>query len=223
MTIRSHPSEATLLAYAAGTLSTGNSLAVAVHLQFCKKCREPIAAWEAVAGTLLDDMPESEMADEALALALARVHSGERAREPARVERLEIGGLELPRVIAAAGVRKRRWIAPGIWRASIPAASRAPSETYLIRLGPNRKIPLHGHEGMETICVMKGSFSDASGRYGIGDFLELDETMLHEPVAGPESECICIISSEHPPKMRGLLGWLMRIFYRRHHSSFSQS
>jgi putative transcriptional regulator len=121
----------------------------------------------------------------------------------------------LPRALTAAGVRKRRWIAPGIWRASIPAGSRAPSETYLIRLGANRKIPLHGHEGMEAICVMKGSFSDASGRYGVGDFLELDETALHEPVAGPEGECICIISSEGPPKMSGLLGLLMRAFYSR--------
>jgi len=213
MTIRSHPSEATLLAYAAGTLSTGASLAVAVHLQFCKQCHEPIAAWEAVAGTLLDDMPESEMADDALARAMARASSSEPAREPVRVEKVAIGGLELPRALAAAGVQKRRWIAPGIWRASIPAASRAPTETYLIRLGPNRRIPLHGHEGVERICVMKGSFSDASGRYGVGDFVELDETMLHEPVAGPEGECICIISSEGPPKMRGLLGWLMRVLY----------
>ena len=67
---------------------------------------------------------------------------------------------------------------------------------------------------METICVMKGSFSDVTGRYGVGDFLELDETSLHEPVAGPEGECICLISSECPPKMRGLLGWLMRALYR---------
>jgi len=212
MKIRSHPSEATLLAYAAGTLSTGFSLAVAVHLQVCKQCREPIATWEGAGGTLLDTMPESEMADDALLRTMARVRSGESAPR-ARVENAEIGGLALPRAIAAAGINKRRWIAPGIWRASIPAGSRAPSETYLIRLGANGKIPLHGHEGMETICVMKGSFSDATGRYGVGDFLELDETSLHEPVAGPEGECICIISSEGPPKMRGLLGWVMRMFY----------
>ena len=214
MTIRSHPSEATLLAYAAGTLSTGASLAVAVHLQFCKACREPISAWEGVAGTLLDSMPESEMSDDALARTLARARSGGTSPQAAPVEKVEIGGVELPRALAAAGINKRRWIAPGIWRAKIPAGSKAPAETYLIRLGANRKIPLHGHEGMETICVMKGSFSDVTGRYGVGDFLELDETSLHEPVAGPEGECICLISSECPPKMRGLLGWLMRALYR---------
>ena len=215
MTIRSHPSEATLLAYAAGTASTGDALAVAVHLQFCRECHGPVATWESVAGTLLDDMPESEMADDALARTMARARSRETGREPGRVEKLEMGGLELPRAIAAAGVKKRRWIAPGIWRASIPSASRGPLETYLLRLGANRKIPLHGHEGTEMICVMKGSFSDASGRYGVGDFLELDDTVLHEPVAGPEGECICIISSQAPPKMRGLLGWVMRMFDRR--------
>jgi putative transcriptional regulator len=215
MTIRSHPSEATLLAYAAGTLSSGFSLAVAAHLQFCKACREPIATWEGVAGTLLDAMPESEIADDALARTMARARSRETDPQPARIQKVEIGGVELPRALAAAGINKRRWIAPGIWRATISAGSKTPAETYLIRLGANRKIPLHGHEGMETICVMKGSFSDVTGRYGVGDFLELDETSLHEPVAGPEGECICIISSESPPKMRGLLGWLMRVLYRQ--------
>ena len=35
MTIRSHPSEAILLAYAAGTLAPGASLVVSAHLSFC--------------------------------------------------------------------------------------------------------------------------------------------------------------------------------------------
>ena len=114
MTIRSHPSEATLLAYAAGTLSTGFSLAVAAHLQFCKECRKPIATWEGVAGTLLDAMPESEMAEDAFARTMARVQVGESTPRAVPIEKLEMAGIALPRAIAAAGVRKRRWIAPGI-------------------------------------------------------------------------------------------------------------
>jgi len=218
MTIRSHPSEATLLAYAAGTLSTGFSLSVAVHLQYCKACRDPIGTWEGVGGTLLETMPESEIAEDALARTMARARGGESAPRRVAEGKAEIAGIELPRALAAVGVKKRFWIAPGIWRASIPDGGSAPGETYLIRLGPNRRIPLHGHEGMETICVMKGSFSDTTGHYGVGDFLELDETDFHQQVAGPEGECICIISSENPPKMSGVIGWLVRMFYRRRRS-----
>ena len=49
MIIRSHPSEATLLAYAAGTLAPGPALVVAAHLAFCKDCRQPITTWETAA------------------------------------------------------------------------------------------------------------------------------------------------------------------------------
>jgi len=210
MTIHSHPSEATLLAYAAGTLPTGISLAVAVHLQFCEACREPIAAWEGVGGTVLESLPESQMAADALARTMAR--TGETVSEKlASVEPVQIDGVELPSALSAAGLDKRRWLAPGIWRAMIPAGSKSPAETYLLRLSANRKLPLHGHDGMEAICVMKGSFSDASGHYTTGDFVELDETQLHQPIAGPEGECICIISSDGPPKLRGFLGWLVRV------------
>ncbi len=218
MTIRSHPSEATLLAYAAGTLPTGVSLAVSVHLQFCSLCRAPIAAWESVGGTVLEALPEAEMAEDALAQTLARVSEAQSSPTLGKAAKVEIAGIELPPALAAAGVKDRRWLAPGIWRAMIPAGSAGPAETYLLRLGANHKIPLHGHEGTETICVMKGSFSDVTGRYSAGDFLELDETALHRPIAGPEGECICIISSDAPPKLRGLLGLLMRVFEGRRES-----
>jgi len=92
----------------------------------------------------------------------------------------------------------------------VPAASHAPAETYLLRLGAGRRIPFHGHGGSEMICVLKGSFSDASGRYQAGDFVEIDEATEHQPLAGPEGECICIIASESPPRMHGLIGWFLK-------------
>jgi len=56
-------------------------------------------------------------------------------------------------------------------------------------MGPGRKIPLHGHSGPEMICVLKGGFSDASGRYESGGFVEVDEQSEHQPTATPEGEC----------------------------------
>jgi putative transcriptional regulator len=216
MSLRSHPSEATLLAYAAGTAPAGLSLAVAAHLGFCSDCRGRIATWETAAGAMLESMPESDLSGEALASALARLGEDAGAvQQPAPPAKPVAPGLDLPPAIAAAGLNRRRWIVPGIWTATIKTADSAKMQTYLIRLGPKQKIPLHGHSGPEVICILKGSFSDASGEYGLGDFVEIDETTDHEPVARPDGECICIIASEGPPRMRSLLGRILQPFALR--------
>ena len=211
MSLRSHPSEASLLAYAAGTAPAGLSLAVAAHLGYCNECRSRIATWETAAGAMLDSLPESDLADESLSRIMSRL-----SEEPATAQRSApaptppVSGLDLPPAIAAAGLERRRWIVPGIWTASIKTGDSAKMQTYLIRLGPKQKIPMHGHSGPEAICILKGSFSDASGQYGLGDFVEIDETADHEPTASPDGECICIIASEGPPRMRGILARLLQ-------------
>ena len=203
MTITSHPSEATLFGYAAGNLPAGASLALSTHLWMCAPCRKPITQWEAAGGAMLESLPEAELSDDALARALTQLN--ERA-EP-RVAPVEYPpgwlGIELPPALRAVPIRRRLWLAPGIWKANIAG------DCYLLRLGANRKIPLHGHSTPEVICVLKGSFSDASGRFARGDFVEIDAAIDHQPIAGPEDECICIIASESPPQMRGLLGRLL--------------
>ena len=56
MNPRHHPSDATLLTYAAGSLGEGLSLVVASHLAFCSDCRDAVAAGELVGGNLLDTL-----------------------------------------------------------------------------------------------------------------------------------------------------------------------
>ena len=51
----SHPSDALLMAYAAGSLDEGQSLVVATHLQLCPSCRHRLQLMEAVGGVLLED------------------------------------------------------------------------------------------------------------------------------------------------------------------------
>ena len=51
-----HPSDATLLVYAAGALGEGLSLAVAGHLAFCSACRDAVGAGDAIGGALLDTL-----------------------------------------------------------------------------------------------------------------------------------------------------------------------
>jgi putative transcriptional regulator len=213
MTIHSHPSEATLLAYAAGTLPQGASFAVAAHLGFCDACEAPIATWEMAGGSMLNAMPEAPLSEDAFARTLARAQRHAES-EKLRVPLFRPPGIEIPAALDGVSIKRRRWVAPGIWRADIAAGGGAKSQTYVIRLGPGKKIPLHGHDGPEVICVLKGSFIDAGGRYEAGDFVEVDEATDHQPVAGLGGECICIIAAEGAPRFRGALGWLLGFFAR---------
>jgi len=214
VTVTSHPSEATLLGYAAGTLPFGVSLAVASHCGMCTCCRLAVGQWETAAGAMLEGLPGAESPDDALARTLARLDSPARENSPSPAQQHSLTGIDLPPALKRANIRKRIWIAPGIWKANIGTRTGAYGHAYLLRLGAGRAIPRHGHSAPEAICVLKGSFSDASGAYGIGDFVEIDAAVDHRPVAGAEGECICIVASEGPPRMRGWLGPLLRPFLR---------
>ena len=61
MKINHHPDDATLLAYAAGTLSEGFSLVVAAHLEYCPRCRNNLAQAEALGGELMAALPPVSM------------------------------------------------------------------------------------------------------------------------------------------------------------------
>jgi len=53
MTVRHHPDDALLLAYAAGGLDDAMSLILATHLSFCTRCRRLVARQEEIGGALL--------------------------------------------------------------------------------------------------------------------------------------------------------------------------
>lgn len=66
-----HPSDALLLAYAAGSLTEGLALAVATHLALCPACRHAAAEADALGGCLLETLEPMAMGKDALARALA--------------------------------------------------------------------------------------------------------------------------------------------------------
>src|SRR5882672_7922817 len=71
MTIIHHPSDATLAAFASGSLDEARGIVVAAHLSLCAQCRKVVHAFEQVGGALLDDVAPAAMSDGALQRAMA--------------------------------------------------------------------------------------------------------------------------------------------------------
>nr|WP_294529003.1 ChrR family anti-sigma-E factor [uncultured Rhodopila sp.] len=199
--IAHHPSETTLLAYAAGTLPEALAIVAATHIGGCHLCRHRLEALEAVGGVLLDSLPPAALSDDALDRLLARADEAAPAPPP-----VLNAGLPPPLDRVPLG----RWWPIGLGARWRPLQAEGAAWGGLVLVQPGRALPRHGHDGLELTCVLKGAFSDGSGRYGPGDLSEPQDDHDLPPVAELGEPCLCVIASEGM-RLRGLLGWGQRM------------
>ena len=54
--------------------------------------------------------------------------------------------------------------------------------------------------------VLRGSITDNTGSYGVGDVADMKEGDEHAPMAGAGDDCICLVASEGPMRFNSILG-----------------
>ena len=207
MTPTHHPSDALLLAYAAGTASEAEALAMSTHLTFCPECRAKLATAESVGGALLDQIETAALPPAALQSVLARLEeppARERAPQPE-------AGTGLPQALAqyaADALEQSGWrmLAPGIKQLALHTAGGG--RARLLKLKPGTVLPEHGHRGTELTILLAGSYTDELGRFQRGDMAELDESVVHRPIVDDGPECVALIVTEAPLKFRS---WMARL------------
>lgn len=219
--INHHPGEATLLAYAAGTLPEALALVVATHLVQCPHCGDSLAALESAAGILLADLPPAPMAAGVPAqLALDRAlpcQDDPTSTVPSTDILSGDVAFPMPPPILHPDlppplnrVAMGRWWPIGIgirWRM---LRVRGSAWGGLLLAQPGRSLPRHGHTGLELTCVLSGSFADAEHEYHAGDLAE--PTLDHDqpPVATGSTPCFCVLSTDGM-RLRGVAGLAQRI------------
>ena len=232
MTINHHLEDATLMAYAAGALPNALAAVVAAHAALCGRCRAEIAHHERVGAAMLDGLsgaalarqPPLPVADgngQATAVAVRDAGgvaaapptgaSGDGAATGAGVAAVAGGGLA-PLLVRLLGTSLEdvRWrpLAIGVWHRRVPLRGASGGDLRLIKAGPGRGLPAHGHTGSELTLVLRGDYADVIGTFRTGDVADLDEDINHHPVAGPAG-CICLMACERPARFHGLLARLL--------------
>lgn len=221
-TLRQHPSEATLLAYASGSLGAAHRFVVATHATQCAACHNAIFAAEQIGGVLLDGLTPTTLQPDALRLCLAQFEAPtvlsrahRTAHPPPRV-----GELILP--LALRGIRpgRLRVLAPGIRHSTLFRDERG--TLHFLRVHSNVALPQHKHRGLELTCVLQGAFHDGSGQYLAGDVSEVgdeDEEAAqfgidreHLVVADPPGDCVCILATTGRLQFRSWLARLLQPF-----------
>jgi putative transcriptional regulator len=208
--IEHHPDTATLASYAAGSLDEAFATVVAAHLASCTKCRARLHEIEEVGGTMLETIDAVGLNEAALERAMSRLDepSEERA-EPRSAEQ------SVPRPLGrlvTAPLDAIAWksVAPGVAVHRLPTSKAARGSLTLLKIAPGKKIPEHGHGGMEITLVLTGSYRDALGRFGPGDVADLDEDIEHQPVVDSDEPCICLVASEAPTRFKSFFGRLFQ-------------
>ncbi len=200
--ISHHPSETTLLSYAAGALPEALGLVVATHLARCSACQRGLADCEAVGGALLDTIAPVEVSlDPALLDGLLDADREPRTPPP-------VLNPDLPAPLNR--VPLGRWWPIGFglrWR---PLKVGGAAWAGLILAQPGRTLPRHGHAGLELTCLLSGAFADGGQAFAPGDLAEPQADHDDPPVVIGADPCLCVIASEGM-RLRGVLGLAQRL------------
>ncbi len=207
--ITHHIPDPILAAYAAGNLPHAFAMVVATHVSMCDDCRSALAAHQAVGGAVLDQAEARTLSSGLRANVLAQLDG------PAKAEPIfERNGIFPGPVNAALKGQPPKWKTLGMGvRQMILSADKA-SSARLLYIPAGQAVPDHSHGGLELTLVLQGSFSDETGRYGVGDVEIGDEDLDHTPVADAGPPCICLAATDAPLRFKALMPRLLQPLFR---------
>ena len=190
MSIQHHPDDDLLLAFATGSLDMPMSLILAAHLSFCPRCRSIVALGERVGGVLLNDIEPVPLAADALQRTLVRLDAPETRRPASSVPASNDNTPAPLRAFLGRDLSQMRWRKLGPSLGYVTLYRKGPLAMRLLRGAPGSDVGRHSHRGMEYTLVLRGGFSDETGRYGPGDFQAASSDVAHNPVADHDGDCI---------------------------------
>ncbi|TDE41098.1 ChrR family anti-sigma-E factor [Antarcticimicrobium sediminis] len=207
--ITHHTPDALLAAYAAGSLPQAYALVVAAHISLCLDCRAGYEAHLSGGGAVLETV-KPEAISEGLKSNVLDLLDAPVAPEPI----YRRTGVYPGPVIAALKGNPPKWKSLGLGvRQSILSADQNGS-ARLLYIPPGQTVPDHSHNGLELTLVLQGSFSDTTGRFGIGDLEIGDQDLEHAPAADPGAPCICLAATDAPLRFSSLVPRLLQPLFR---------
>jgi putative transcriptional regulator len=211
--ITHHLDATTIIALASGTLDEALGVVAASHVWWCAKCSDAFREAERVGGYLLNKLTRNDSA----------VSGDGRApdQDPAAAEEPQHAaniGLPLPVASRLGGMSlsdlRWRWAVPGLSLHELALLKGGKGRLFLMRIGPGRAVPQHGHGGEELTLILRGSYSDRFGRFAIGDIAALHENVVHRPIVDKHDNCICLVATQAPARFTSLIMRMIQPFVR---------
>lgn len=213
MSPRHHLDPATVVSFASGALTPEISAIVAVHLDGCAECRSAVARAEDIGGALVEQQlptPAPTRHAQLRATMLARLAEAgppglPPAPPPASADPDILPAPLHPYFGPSYSGLKWRWMGPGMHY--IRTTGPSGGTMLMLRIGPGKSMPVHGHGGSEITQILRGAYDDALGHFAAGDVADLDADTEHQPVTARGEACICVAALDAPLRFPG---WLAR-------------
>ena len=221
MKISHHLDDATLTAYASGTLDEALAVLVSCHLEVCSECREKYDQLVMVGGAMLDEIeptPPIEAGSFGRLLEKISVATSHSHKPDTEVPGTEsTAWSDLPQALSNyvdgdIDNIKWSWVGPGVWQNKIEMSPDANSQLRLLRIAKGRNVPEHGHNGQELTLILRGAYQDEIGHFKAGDVADLDEHIEHQPRVVSDEDCICLVALEAPTRFKGWVSRAMQPF-----------
>lgn len=214
MRITHHLDATTIIALASGTLDEALGVVAASHVWWCAKCRDALKEAERVGGYLLNKLTRC---DNNVTPGDGRAPDEGRGADDTPQRAANIG-LPLPVASRLGGMSlsdiRWRWAVPGLSLHELAVSKGGKGRLFLMRIGPGRAVPQHGHGGEELTLILRGSYSDRFGRFAIGDIAVLHENLVHRPIVDKQDNCICLVATEAPARFTSLIMRMIQPFVR---------
>ncbi len=207
--ITHHIPDPMMAAYASGTLSHAFSLVVATQVSMSSEARVTLQAHEAVGGIVLEDSSSVAVSDGMKSNLLSMLDDS-MPEEPVYAR----NGVYPAPVMEVLKGREPRWKPLGMGVKQDILAEDEFGSVRLLYIPPEQAVPDHGHNGLELTLVLQDSFSDETGRFGVGDVEVADETLEHTPIAGAGEPCICLAATDARLKFNAFMPRLLQPIFR---------
>lgn len=211
MTINHHPDISMLMSCAAGSQPEAMAAVIAAHLAQCPACAREVGRMSRIGAALFGDIDAAPLVSDAPIAAARATEAGPDAPPGAASPALaDVPAHLVPLLGPSLDDVPWQCLAPGIQHCPVPLSEGAKGDLRLIRVGPGKALPEHGHGGEELTLVLRGSYADALGVFRTGDVADLDEETEHRPVADARDGCICLVASDGKARFKGLIARLMQ-------------
>lgn len=206
-----HPDDILLLDYSAGSLSPPMALAMAVHLSFCRPCREQLKKLNAVGGVLLEEATPATLNESGFDQLMSKIEAQptvgtEQASQPAVNSAPASGYFNPLSRYLSEPLDRLAWIQQTREIGKYDLTDKLKVQGFKValqKIKAGAKVPTHTHKGTEVTIVLQGSFSDELGVYHQGDFVARDPSHKHSPRAMQNEDCICLTVLDAPLKFTG--------------------
>ncbi|KIC08816.1 transcriptional regulator [Leisingera sp. ANG-M1] len=207
--ITHHIPDAMIAAYAAGSLPHAFAMVVASHLSYCRDCQAALGAHQSAGGALLEAAHSEELSPGMKASVMAILD-----KPPTPEPVYDAKGIYPGPVMQALKGGAPRWRTLGMGVKQNILYEGDGGSARLLYIPAGQAVPDHTHNGLELTLVLQGSFSDETGRFGVGDVEIGDEDLEHTPVADAGDPCICLAATDAPLRFSALMPRLLQPLFR---------